>query len=437
MARFLSYVVLVALVTAGAVWLADRPGTVAAEWLGWHVETSVPVLLLALLVLATSLFLVLRGLVGLWRWPAAMGHKRRESRKRDGYQALSDGLAAAIGGEAPKARKLAGRADKLLGDPALTTFLSAQAAKLSGDKAAARQYFTLMLERAETASLGLKGLLEQALEAEDDAQALDLATRALAASPGDSWLADIAFKLNVKAARLDRAQDIVASSQRNKAFTKTGAARRRALLDQARAAQAQQAGDDGQAARLAKRALGADPDLFSAAIILARSQAQAGNERRAAATLERAWKQFPTPELAAAYAALRPHEDSLSRLRRLEKLVAGNATGAVAHHVLGEAALDAKLWGQARKHLLAAVAVQPTAGAYTLLARLERAEYADIAAAQKWADLAAQSPADPTWVCTSCAGTSPQWALSCRHCGAVDSLAWGRPKGAALAVSGA
>ncbi len=35
----------------GAVWLAERPGTVTAEWHGWRLDTSVGVLLVALIVL--------------------------------------------------------------------------------------------------------------------------------------------------------------------------------------------------------------------------------------------------------------------------------------------------------------------------------------------------------------------------------------------------
>ena len=34
----------------GAVWLAERPGTVTAEWQGWRLDSSVGVLLVALIV---------------------------------------------------------------------------------------------------------------------------------------------------------------------------------------------------------------------------------------------------------------------------------------------------------------------------------------------------------------------------------------------------
>ena len=50
MLRILGYIVVIALLVAGAVWLADRPGHVTIDWLGWRLEASTSVLLVALFV---------------------------------------------------------------------------------------------------------------------------------------------------------------------------------------------------------------------------------------------------------------------------------------------------------------------------------------------------------------------------------------------------
>ena len=66
-------------------------------------------------------------------------------------------------------------------------------------------------------------------------------------------------------------------------------------------------------------------------------------------------------------AFFRAVEDPLAQLQRLAKLVAARADAPEADLVLGEAALEAKLWGKARGHLLAAVKHSPSSRLYRLL----------------------------------------------------------------------
>ena len=49
--RTLLWFVVAAAAMFAAVWLAERPGTVTAEWHGWRLDTSVGVLLIAIGVL--------------------------------------------------------------------------------------------------------------------------------------------------------------------------------------------------------------------------------------------------------------------------------------------------------------------------------------------------------------------------------------------------
>ena len=72
MIRVLVFLLVIALVAFGAVWLADRPGDVAIAWLGHRIETSVMVLAVALAAVAavtTMLWSLMRAIV---RSPAAL-----------------------------------------------------------------------------------------------------------------------------------------------------------------------------------------------------------------------------------------------------------------------------------------------------------------------------------------------------------------------------
>jgi len=167
--------------------LAAHPGSVSLRWEDWHVDTSVGVLVTAVVLIATlsaAFFHLLRRILG---GPRAFVRARRERRRRQGYRALTQGMVAVAAGDAEEAQKFARKADVLLAEPPLTLLLSAQAAQLNGDERAAQSYFRAMLERPETEFLGLRGLVMQALRGGDEGAALALAERARELRPRTPW----------------------------------------------------------------------------------------------------------------------------------------------------------------------------------------------------------------------------------------------------------
>ena len=123
-----------------------QPGSATLEWRGWRVDSSVAVLIGAVAAVAVAAAIFYRGAWTLWGVPRRILFWRRMARREKGYRTLTRGLVAVAAGEAEEARKLAARAEKLLGDPPLTKLLTAQAAQLIGDEAAARTHFADMLD---------------------------------------------------------------------------------------------------------------------------------------------------------------------------------------------------------------------------------------------------------------------------------------------------
>ena len=101
MIRVLVYLIVVALVAFGTVWLAERPGDVAITWQGERIETSVMVLVAAVAAVAVAavvLWSIIRAIV---RAPDALARRQRARRGARGYRALSHGLIA-VGSGAPR-----------------------------------------------------------------------------------------------------------------------------------------------------------------------------------------------------------------------------------------------------------------------------------------------------------------------------------------------
>ncbi|HXV26305.1 MAG TPA: heme biosynthesis HemY N-terminal domain-containing protein [Alphaproteobacteria bacterium] len=427
MRKILIFLLKLVILVGVAVWVAERPGTVTLRWLNWELHTTVGVLILVVVVAATLAALLYR----LWRLtlrsPRDYLSRRRARRRERGYRALTQGMVAVAAGDAEEAKRQARRAGALLDEPPLTLLLAAQAAQLDGDEEAARDYFTRMIERDETAFLGLRGLLMQAVRGGDDAAALELAERAYKERPETPWLVRTLLDLQIRRGQWEQANEALAQAQRIRLVGPDQAKRQRSALLVERARALQQGGETGEALRLAREAHRLDPGFVPAAAQLAGLLIPVGKVREAGRVIENAWNQSPHPALAQAYAALRADEDPLARARRFERLGEVNRSTRDARLELAAAAMGARLWGEAKRHLEVALELGATARAYRMLAELEEGERGDPEAAARWLRKAAEAAPDPAWVCERCGAAHQSWSARCEGCGSFATLAWRQP----------
>jgi HemY protein len=428
MLRVLVYIAFVAVLAAIAVWLADRPGTVTLEWQGWQVETSVGIVALAVFLFAAAAAL----LYSAWRWISSRPHewslRRRLGRQEAGLKALSDGLVAIAAGDADAARKASRRAGSLLDHAPMALLLEAQTAQTAGDEAAARQTFEKMLDNPETEFLGLRGLIADALREHDDARALSFARRAYALKPRTPWILDTMVALHSRAGNWREAQRLVEEAQKAKRGSGADGRHQQAALLTERARAARAAGQHADAYAQARKASELDPALVPASALVARLVAQDGRERRARKVIERAWAGAPHPDMVAAYLEIAAADAGpLDRYKAVEGLVRPARTHPESRLALAEAALDAGLWGEARKQLDALEREAPAARVFRLRARLAEEDDEDTSDATMWLERAASADADRAWVCRDCGTVADEWTAVCGHCGAFATLAWDQP----------
>jgi len=423
MIRFFVNLVLLGLAVAGAVWLADQPGGVVVDWQDWRLETSVPVLLGGVLAFGVLLALVLGVMRFLGRAPSILARARRERRRAKGYQALTRGLVAVASGDAAEARSLAKRAEMLLGDPPLTRLLLVQAAQLDRDLPEVERQLEAMLETSETAPLALRGLIRQASERGDLQAALGHARRAYELRPGAEWAIEALFGLLVKTANWSEAHALLDKAAKRGLVERETARHRRAavLVELARAS-----ATADHARSLFEKAHELAPDLAPAAIGAARKLGEAGKTGKAERILERAWAAQPHPGLAKSYLALKPDQDSVHQVLRLEKLVAARPDHPESRLVLAEASLAARLWGPARVHLAPLLEDAPGLRACRLMAAIAEGED-QAERARQWLDRALVAPPDPVWLCRACGTTSLDWQALCSRCDGFDSLVYDVP----------
>lgn len=441
MLRVLAYLIVVALIVAGAVWLAERPGDVVLVWQGWRVDTSVPILLLAILTVVVVLWGLLRILRSIGAIPGVVRESVRDKRRRRGLAALGSGYAAVAAGDGRKARSYAGDAEKLLDAPEATRLLSAQAALLAGDRDDARQRFETLLESPDTELPALRGLMDQALASGDRAKAREHAERAFAKGR-PAWAGETLFNLQAAAGEYEAAQGTLDSGAKAGIFSGDRLTALRTTLLVARAEAALADGQPWEGMKLAKQAHDSDPAFVPAALLLARAYKQDGKERKAAHVIETTWKRSPHPDLGRAYLSLFEDEDAIKRSKRADALAAVNPEARESRLLAAEAALDAELWGQARAKLKP-LAEEPVGPRYArLMARVEEGELNNSKAALDWLKRAADNAATgdratvpPHWQCGSCGHVPLHWSPTCPACNGFASVSWHGPVRALVPVT--
>jgi HemY protein len=423
MLRVLTFVILVIAAALGLAWLADRPGAITIEWLGYEIKTSAFVGALALAAIVTALVLVWSLLRFVLTRPAAMAAYRRERRRSQGFDALTRGLLAIGVGDRTLAQRYASVARRNLPNEPLTALLKAQTAQLKGDRASARRAFEAMLDRPETELLGLRGLFLEAKRGSDHDAARALAEQAVRTDPQAGWSVNALFDMQARAGDWEGALATLAVARKHGNVEPDVALRRRAVLLTAEARDLESSAP-GKAFALASEALRLAPSLIPAAEITGRLLASKGETRQASRIIARTWKLAPHPGLATVYAFARPGEPPRDRLKRVEHLASltpGDIEGQIA---IAVAAIEARDWQAAEAALSPYLHDRPPARVCALMARIESGE-GNKGREREWLARAVRGPRDRAWIADGY--ISDRWLPVSPVTGAVDAFEWKAP----------
>ncbi|WP_051609328.1 heme biosynthesis protein HemY [Fodinicurvata fenggangensis] len=435
--RGIFFFIKLAILVAIAVWLAERPGAVSIEWIGYRVDTTVGLLLAAIFILVVVGALAYRFWRALRGAPRSLGRARQRSRRRKGYEALTNGLVAVAAGDAPQANKWAGRASNLLDEPPLVRLLEAQAAQLDNDEPTAKERFTEMLEYRETRFLGLRGLFLQAMRDGDEEAARRYLERARNLRPQTPWVLNGLFELSERTGDLDRAEETMREIEKQHLLPRPEANRKRAVVLVEAAEADEAAGDTARARGHLASALKLERGFVPAILMAARLDQQKGRMRRARKLLEQGWREQPHPGMVEVYLeepglADKPYE----RIKRIERLTHSHPDHPESRIALAQVNLDAELWGEARYHLKKLLESTPEQRVFRMMATLEEHENGDSEKAAEWLRRAEDANPDPAWICGNCGAISGKWNAHCGVCNAFDTLLWRSPRHSSMNLIG-
>lgn len=423
MIRIILFLFLVGVVALGGAVIADQTGDVTLSWNAWRIDTSVPVLVLALLIVVCAAMLVWAIIRSFLRAPERLRKLRRERRHAKGRNAVTQGLIAIGTGDHFAARRHADVAKRLTQQDPLAMLLQAQTAQLHGDSEGAQRAFHAMAERKDTRLLGLRGLFVEAQRRDDAYSAVALAEEALKTAPASAWASHAVLGFRCSKGDWDGALTILENNLAAGLIDPAPYKRQRGVLLTARALDLETSDRDKSRAS-AMEAVKLAPTLVPAATLAAKFLSENNQTRRAMQVIEAAWIAQPHPDLADAYAHVRLGDSALNRLSRVEKLAAkvpGHIEGALA---LARAAIDAGDYARAREALVPFIET-PTQRVAILMAELERAEHGEGGNARSWMLRAVRAALDPAW--TADGYVSERWRPVSPVTGRLDAFQWLTP----------
>ncbi len=412
MRRLLTALVIGIAVVAIAWYLAGITGHVSVTVGAWDIQTSVPIAILGVVILVLALIVLLRILVGIWLIPGSTARWRRALRLRAGQRALNRVLVALAAGEQATARKSAQRARRLLGDTPQTLLLVAEAGRLDGHEDEAEAAFRALTRQPEGSFLGYRGLLRQAIDRRDWAEATELARQAEQVHPGTAWLRQQRAELALQTDNWADALELIGSDPRRVVYY---------------IAAADAEANPKRALEYARLAWKEDPTFPPATVAYARRLRLAGQESRARSAIIDAWVKAPHPDLSDLM--LSPESDKMARLQAAKRLVERNPTHPESRMLVAQCALDAGVTNEARTQIEAARTHGVNQRRLCLLtADLEEQEHGDTEAGRQAqrAALRAASTAepDPHWLCSNCNAEPASWQPKCPVCAHIGSLRW-------------
>lgn len=438
MLRLLGFFIVTGVLMFGAAWIFGNDMPLEIRWFDGQVyDWTLAWLIIAGLAFALAAVVVYELLRMILGYPARWWRKRQLNRQISGLRTVTRGMMAVAAGDGTQAKELRREAEKLLGErePA-ALLLAAQAAELDDNHEVAQLKYRQMLRQRQTALLGLRGLLHDALATGDMDRALELARRAYREYPYTEWVVQQLFELLVHHRLWSEALRRVDDLKLNRVVDGDEAQRLRGLLKFLMAQERAEKGELEEALKSAMDATRRQRAFAPAAAFASELASRLGKTRQARNVVEESWARAPHPRLVEAYIALEPDEPATARFARFERLYNRNANHHLTLRIMIEAALAAGETGRARSLVRDVPGSNPTAG--TLQAAIDALKTVepDSPRVAEFEALLTDAPADEAWVCQRTGQVVPRWQPF-GPTGAFDTLRWqSPPKVATLVAAG-
>jgi len=352
--------------TVIAALLMEDPGYVLLNFRGYIIETSVPIIVLALVLL----YALARLLVRILQAPRALGRVAGRFRERKAQRLLTDGLLEIAEGNWSKAERMLTRGVRNNDNPLLNYLSAARAAQLQGEYERRDGWLRMAFEQTpDSANAVLLTQAELQMDHEQFEEARATLNKLLAKAPDHPQAISMLARLHRQRGDWGGVLDLLPSLKKKKLLPVKELdqlalqAYSHALLDLHK--QPDGATLDDLWASV-PRHLKDDVQLLRAWV---KALQACGRDAQAESVIRKTLKRRWDPDLVLSYGRL-DLQDRVRQLSRAESWLSGRSDDPALLLTVARLSMRNELWGKARSYLETSLAIKPTADAYQLYGRL-------------------------------------------------------------------
>lgn len=432
MLKALWFLVKLGVVIAAILWISERPGQVEMSWLSYDVKMEIGVFFAILAFLLVVLLLLHRGLLALKRAPKALALYHERSSQDKAQRAITQGLSAIAAGDTKKARQCAKRARALQGkEYGLVDLLESMTARMEGDNVQAQMGFERLLERKDTAFLGVRGLLQVAMDEGRIHNAVAMAENAHKMHPKQRWIVKTLYQLYIQQNDWNNAEKALRKAKKMGVVSASQALSDRIAMGLVGAQEALNAGDMDMAYSMTLKAYKKDKTSLPAALMLLPHYLRLKKRKAAIRLVEKVWKHTPHPDLLLAWQAMEPQskkkKNPAKTMAWYERLLALKPDSDEGQMAVAEIAIRENMYGEARAYLKMAESLRVSKKLYRLYADLEQKQTGDEAAVKLWLEKAADAPSHKVWTCTQSGLVYERWSAFATPHNSFNTIIWDYP----------
>jgi HemY protein len=300
----------------------------------------------------------------------------------------------------------------------LVKLLQAQVANISGDKDSAQKLFEDLTKTEEGQFIGYRGLISQAIAANEPQKALEIADQLLKDNPKSTWLNNALIDLGFRNNDWDKLEKYLRKAEANKSLTKEKIAEKFAVFYYMKAKFAKTEGRGEDAIWLAERALKYNEKFIPAAIFLAEIFNGSEDYKKTKALVEKFWKQQTSLELGRLYNDALTVRGEKAKYKQVKKLYEAAPDEVESSIIYAKALIADKQNDEARELIHKAQKIRETKLVCQTMAQID-----DRVAWQNRAETALD---DKFWYCKLTGARYPEWQLY-SDSGELNTIVWDYP----------
>lgn len=390
-------------------WILDLGGFVHIDFIGYDIKTSMGCFIILCAVSLWLFSLAYRAIKSFINTPKSIATYQDKKNQKRGLQALAYGLSAVAAGDAKSAHYYAKRTSRFLkNDFGLSALLSGLTARLNNDDQTAIASYNSLIQYKETSFLGLKGLMQIAMEKGDYRYAKVLAEKAYNQSPKHPWVSETYYATLLKTKHFEKAYSMLPQLKKLLPDNKDQWIKDETIFTL-------QNGDAFKAYKINPTSL---PALFACLD----QWAEKAKRRKSINHIKKAWTHTPHPHLLdiwIKYAPKKTNGNIPAMVSWIEDLHRNNVDDASSALYIAETLLRLNQNEHATRFLKQAMAEHPTGRAYQLMHRIDPLG--------GWLENMTSANQDKAWVCTKTGKIYSDWSPT-NDDGDFNTIEWCYPE---------